>query len=191
MGINKGASALWYCELSLHQLGSRSTVFIPRWTTHSSAVLPLLAESQSVWQISVDCDGYPFEFKSSLFFERESEFIPSLCGNPHSWLMQTERSWIITPDTFVCMQDHHFVIIFHQFALYTDGFLLFSSFLLLAVIVLCRDPPLEDASYHPPRFISISFTMRHQHSNSSKKTPSKWTAAGFERIRDGAYDKNA
>ncbi len=30
----KGASALWYSELSLHQLGSRPTVFIPRWTTH-------------------------------------------------------------------------------------------------------------------------------------------------------------
>ncbi len=34
MGIKKGASAFWYSELSLHQLGSRWTVFIPRWTTH-------------------------------------------------------------------------------------------------------------------------------------------------------------
>ncbi len=32
--IKKGASALWYSELSLHQLGSRATVFMPRWTTH-------------------------------------------------------------------------------------------------------------------------------------------------------------
>ncbi len=34
LGIKKGARALWYSELSLHQLGSRPTVFIPRWTTH-------------------------------------------------------------------------------------------------------------------------------------------------------------
>ncbi len=34
MGIKKGARALWYSELSLHQLGSRPTVFIPQWTTH-------------------------------------------------------------------------------------------------------------------------------------------------------------
>ncbi len=34
MGMKKGASALWYSELSLHQLGSRPTVLIPRWTTH-------------------------------------------------------------------------------------------------------------------------------------------------------------
>ncbi len=34
MGIKKGASALWYSELGLHQLGSRPTAFIPRWTTH-------------------------------------------------------------------------------------------------------------------------------------------------------------
>ncbi len=34
MGIKKGASALWHSELSLHQLGSRPTVFMPRWTTH-------------------------------------------------------------------------------------------------------------------------------------------------------------
>ncbi len=33
MGIKKGASALWYSQLSIHQLGSRPTVFIPRWTT--------------------------------------------------------------------------------------------------------------------------------------------------------------
>ncbi len=32
MGIKKGASAFWYSELGLHQLGSRPTVFIPRWT---------------------------------------------------------------------------------------------------------------------------------------------------------------
>ncbi len=32
LGIKKGASALWYSELGLHQLGSRPTVFIPRWT---------------------------------------------------------------------------------------------------------------------------------------------------------------
>ncbi len=29
MGIKKGASALWYSELSIHQLGSRPTVFCP------------------------------------------------------------------------------------------------------------------------------------------------------------------
>ncbi len=34
LGIKMGARALWYHELSLHQLGSRPTVFIPRWTTH-------------------------------------------------------------------------------------------------------------------------------------------------------------
>ncbi len=34
LGIKKGARALWYSKLSLHQLGSRSTVFIHRWTTH-------------------------------------------------------------------------------------------------------------------------------------------------------------
>ncbi len=34
MGIKEGARALWYSELSLHQLGFRPTVFIPRWTTH-------------------------------------------------------------------------------------------------------------------------------------------------------------
>ncbi len=33
MGIKKGANALWYSELSLHQLGSRPTVFTPRWAT--------------------------------------------------------------------------------------------------------------------------------------------------------------
>ncbi len=31
LGIKKGARALWYSELSLHQIGSRPTVFIPRW----------------------------------------------------------------------------------------------------------------------------------------------------------------
>ncbi len=30
LGIKKGARALWYSELSLHQFGSRPTVFIPR-----------------------------------------------------------------------------------------------------------------------------------------------------------------
>ncbi len=34
MGIKKGASAYWYNALSIHQLGSRPTVFIPRWTAH-------------------------------------------------------------------------------------------------------------------------------------------------------------
>ncbi len=34
LGIKKGARALWYSEVSLHQLGSRSTVLIPRWTAH-------------------------------------------------------------------------------------------------------------------------------------------------------------
>ncbi len=34
LGIKKGASALWYYELSLHPLGSRPTFFIPRWITH-------------------------------------------------------------------------------------------------------------------------------------------------------------
>ncbi len=33
-GIKKGVIALWHLELRLHQPGSRSTVFIPRWTTH-------------------------------------------------------------------------------------------------------------------------------------------------------------
>ncbi len=28
------AWGLWYSGLGLHQLGSRPTVFIPRWTTH-------------------------------------------------------------------------------------------------------------------------------------------------------------
>ncbi len=32
--IKKGAMAFWYSELSLHQLGFRPTVFIPRWTTY-------------------------------------------------------------------------------------------------------------------------------------------------------------
>ncbi len=34
LGMKKGACALWH-ELRLHQLGSRPTVFIPRWKTHS------------------------------------------------------------------------------------------------------------------------------------------------------------
>ncbi len=33
MGIQKGARALWYSELSQRQLGSRLTVSVPRWTT--------------------------------------------------------------------------------------------------------------------------------------------------------------
>ncbi len=32
--IKKGASALWHSDISLHQLGSLPTVFIPLWTTH-------------------------------------------------------------------------------------------------------------------------------------------------------------
>ncbi len=35
LGINKGTRVLWYPELSLHQLGSRPTVFIPQWVTHT------------------------------------------------------------------------------------------------------------------------------------------------------------
>ncbi len=34
LGIKKRSKALWYSELSLHQLGSRPTAFIPRWLTH-------------------------------------------------------------------------------------------------------------------------------------------------------------
>ncbi len=34
LGIKKGAWGLQYFESSLHQLGSRPIVFIPRWTTH-------------------------------------------------------------------------------------------------------------------------------------------------------------
>ncbi len=33
-GNKNGASAFWYSELSLHQLGSPPTVLIARWTTH-------------------------------------------------------------------------------------------------------------------------------------------------------------
>ncbi len=33
-GNKEGSKGFWYSELSLHQLGSRPTVFIPRWTTH-------------------------------------------------------------------------------------------------------------------------------------------------------------
>ncbi len=43
MGIKKGASAYWYNELSIHQLGSRPTVFIPRWTTHSRILYQVCA----------------------------------------------------------------------------------------------------------------------------------------------------
>ncbi len=31
MGIKKGARALWYSELGLHQFGFRLTAFVPRW----------------------------------------------------------------------------------------------------------------------------------------------------------------
>ncbi len=34
LGVKKEVSGLWYSELSLYQLDSRPTVFIPRWTTH-------------------------------------------------------------------------------------------------------------------------------------------------------------
>ncbi len=34
LGIKKGATALWNSEINLHQLGSWSTVFLPRWATH-------------------------------------------------------------------------------------------------------------------------------------------------------------
>ncbi len=37
MRIKKGASAYWYNELRIHQLGSRPTVFIPRWTATRGA----------------------------------------------------------------------------------------------------------------------------------------------------------
>ncbi len=43
MGIKKGAIALWYSELSLHQLGSRPTVFIPQWTTHPCIIYQVCA----------------------------------------------------------------------------------------------------------------------------------------------------
>ncbi len=43
LGIKKGARALWYSELSLHQLGSRPTVFIPRWATHSCILFQVCA----------------------------------------------------------------------------------------------------------------------------------------------------
>ncbi len=33
-GNKEGSKCLWHSELSLHQLGSCPTVFIPRWTTH-------------------------------------------------------------------------------------------------------------------------------------------------------------
>ncbi len=34
LGIRKGTRVLCYSELSLHQLSSRPTIVIPRWTTH-------------------------------------------------------------------------------------------------------------------------------------------------------------
>ncbi len=43
LGIKKGASALWFSELSLHQLESRPKVFIPRWTTHPSILYQVCA----------------------------------------------------------------------------------------------------------------------------------------------------
>ncbi len=44
LGKKKESSALWYSELSLHQLGSRPTVFIPRWTTQPTKVKSLNAK---------------------------------------------------------------------------------------------------------------------------------------------------
>ncbi len=41
--IKKGAMAFWYSELSLHQLGFRPTVFIPRWTTHPCILYQMCA----------------------------------------------------------------------------------------------------------------------------------------------------
>ncbi len=34
LGIKQGAWALWCSEFGLHQLGSRPTSIMPRWTTH-------------------------------------------------------------------------------------------------------------------------------------------------------------
>ncbi len=34
LGMKKGARALWCSKLSLHQLGTRSTVVMLQWTTH-------------------------------------------------------------------------------------------------------------------------------------------------------------
>ncbi len=51
MGIKKGASALWYSELSLHQLGSRPTIFIPRWKTHPCILYQVCAtRGVAVWR---------------------------------------------------------------------------------------------------------------------------------------------
>ncbi len=53
LGIKKGASVLWYSELSLHQLGSRPTVFIPRWTNtplHSVVVVAVVVEA---WRLEL------------------------------------------------------------------------------------------------------------------------------------------
>ncbi len=33
-GNQKGSISLWYSELGLHQLGSRPTFIVPRWTAH-------------------------------------------------------------------------------------------------------------------------------------------------------------
>ncbi len=32
--LKQGARGLWYSGLGLHQLGSRPTFYIPRWTAH-------------------------------------------------------------------------------------------------------------------------------------------------------------
>ncbi len=48
LGIMKGWRALWYSEVDLHQLGSRPTVFIPRWTTHPCILYQVCATRGAV-----------------------------------------------------------------------------------------------------------------------------------------------
>ncbi len=54
MGMKKGASALWYSELSLRQLGSRPTVFMPRWTTHPCILYQVCATRGANELVPVD-----------------------------------------------------------------------------------------------------------------------------------------
>ncbi len=55
MGIKKRASALWYSELSLHQLGSRPTVFIPRWATHPCILYQVCATRGATEPVQGEC----------------------------------------------------------------------------------------------------------------------------------------
>ncbi len=41
--IKKGVRPLWNADLSLHQLGSRPAVFIPRWTTQRCILYKMCA----------------------------------------------------------------------------------------------------------------------------------------------------